>query len=70
MCNICDDFKNKKITSKQAFERITKALEDQSDSEKIGHLVSLSDTIIDNEVPMPESNEELDKKWHDENHEE
>jgi hypothetical protein len=67
MCNICDDFKNKKIDSKKAFERITKALKDQSDDEKTGHLIELSAKILDSDVPMPESNEELDKKWHDEN---
>ncbi len=69
MCNICDDFKNKKINSKQAFERIGAALEDQSDSEKTGHLIQLSATILDEDVPMPERDENAEKNWQEENEE-
>lgn len=69
MCNICDDFKNKKINSKEAFERIGTALKDQSDSEKTGHLIELSATILDEDVPMTERDEDIEEKWQNENSE-
>ena len=69
MCSICDDLKNKKIDSKEAFKRIGDAL--QNATPKIaGHLMSLSDKILDSEVPMSEKDEDLEKKWHEESHEE
>lgn len=68
MCNICDDFKANKITSEQAFERIFDALQDQSDSEKTGHLMELSADILDKDVPMTEANAEMDKDWWEKTH--
>lgn len=68
MCSICDDFKNKKIDSKEAFKRIGDAMK-KADPKTTRHLMSLSDTILDKEVPMPEKDEALEKKWHEENQE-
>jgi hypothetical protein len=68
MCSICDDLKTKKIDSKEAFKRIGDALQ-KADTKTTRHLMSLSDTILDNEVPMSEKDEDLEKKWHEENHE-
>lgn len=68
MCSICDDFKNKKIDSKEAFERIRNELRDASPKKSL-HLMDLSSTILDYEVPMSEKDEALEKKWHEENHE-
>jgi len=63
MCRICDDFKSGKIDSQNAFNRIRDALVDQSDSEKIGHLMELSATILDKDVPLAETNEQADRDW-------
>lgn len=68
MCSICDDLKNKKIDSKEAFKRIGDALR-IADPKTSRHLMSLSDTILDKEVPVTEKDEDLEKKWWDENHE-
>lgn len=70
MCKICDDWESKKISPKEAYRRIGDALRDQSDPEKTGHLMELSAIILDKDVPMTESNADLDKDWWDENHEE
>lgn len=68
MCKICDDFKAKKITSKEAFEQIGDALR-SAGSKTTRHLMDLSDTILDEDVPMTEKDEDLERKWHEENHE-
>jgi hypothetical protein len=68
MCSICNDLKNKTIDSKEAFKRIGDALQN-ADPKTTRHLIGLSDTILDNEVPMSEKDEDLEKKWHEENHE-
>lgn len=68
MCDICDDWKSKKITSKEAFKRIADAMQEK-DSKKAGHLMRLSDTILDSDVPMTERDEEIEKKWSEENRE-
>lgn len=68
MCSICDDLKNKKIDSKEAFRKIGDALR-TADPKTTRHLMTLSDTILDSEVPMSEKDEDLEKKWHEENHE-
>lgn len=65
MCSICDDWKNNKIDSKQAFERIKDALQNAS-PKTTGHLTNLSDTILDKEVPMTETDENADRQWTDE----
>lgn len=69
MCSICDDFKTKKINSKEAFAQIADALRDQKDSKKTGHLIELSSTILDTDVPMPERDEAAEKNWQEENEE-
>lgn len=63
MCRICDEFKSGKIDSKQAFSRISDALQDQSDSEKTGHLMDLSAKILDKDVPMSETDEKAEEEW-------
>jgi hypothetical protein len=68
MCSICDDWKSKKITSKEAFERVSDALNNSND-EKTRHLMELSAIILDKDVPMKERDEELEKKWSEENRE-
>ena len=68
MCSICDDLKNKKINSKEAFRLIGDALQ-EADPKTTRHLMGLSDTILDSEVPMSEKDEDLEKKWHEENRE-
>jgi hypothetical protein len=63
MCKICDDFKKGNIDAKIAFVRISDALQDQSDSEKTGHLIELSATILDKDVPMSEVDEKAEEEW-------
>jgi hypothetical protein len=61
MCSICDDWKSNKIDSKQAMERIKDAL--QKNPKNIGHLTSLSDKILDRDVPMTERDEVAEGQW-------
>jgi len=65
MCSICDDLKNKKIDSKEAFKLIGNALR-TADEKTSRHLMSLSDKILDKEVPMAERDEVADEQWEDE----
>ena len=62
MCEICDDLKNKKIDSKEAFKRIGDALQNAT-PKTAGHLMSLSDKILDNEVPLSERDEVAEEQW-------
>lgn len=64
MCSICDDFKTKKINSKEAFAQIADALRSAS-SKKTNHLMELSSTILDTDVPMPERDAAAEKNWQD-----
>jgi hypothetical protein len=64
VCKICKDWKSAKIDSRQAFALIKEALKN-ADDKKIGHLMSLSDTILDKDVPMPERDEYADRIWNE-----
>ena len=65
MCSICDDLKNKKIDSKEAFKRIGDALR-SADQKTTRHLMNVSDTILDSEVPISERDEVAEGQWENE----
>lgn len=65
MCKICVAWEKKKITSKEAFGSINKAM--KANLYPMGHLQELSEKIISAEVPMGEVDAEADALWSDEN---
>lgn len=67
MCIICKDLEN--LTTEEAMRNIGEALISTNDKEKIKHLIDLSDRVMDKDVPMPESNPDLDENWMKENRE-
>lgn len=66
MCVICDNWVNGKITSKEAFKALGELIENNklsiSESE---HYFELSEKILDSEVPVRNSDIELDKTYQD-----
>lgn len=67
MCIICKDLEN--LTTEEAMRNIGEALISTNDKEKIKHLIDLSDRVMDKDIPMPESNPDLDENWMKENRE-
>ena len=67
MCTICDQWKEKKITAKQAFALIDKELKTVGKRGGKTHLMKLSEQIISAEVPLNETDAQTDALWADEN---
>ena len=64
MCMLCVEWEKQKMTGKEAFRAIGEMLIG-ADKEKTKHLMALSDKVLQKEVPMSETNPELDKNWTD-----
>lgn len=63
MCIICTDWEKGKMTSKEAMGAIGEVI-GNADLEKTGHLVKLSERIMNKEFPEPTAqNAELDEEW-------
>lgn len=72
MCIICKEWMAGKLTSKEALSNLGELIGLKSESDrnpKIKHYYSVIDKILDKEVPMNDNDEELDKRWHEETHE-
>lgn len=67
MCAICTKWKKKEITAKDIMEEIGKALKN-ANPKKSDHLMALSSKILDDEVPMTESDAAADAKWWKQTH--
>lgn len=70
MCNICSDWEKQRLTTEEAMRNIGESLAGAKDEKAKQHLIDLSGRIMDQEVPMPERDEDLEKKWYDDTHEE
>lgn len=67
MCQVCRDWEAKKITNKEALASVGKLL--KTDKKNSEHYLKVSDKILDEEVPFSDTDQELDRRWHDETHE-
>lgn len=67
MCKLCDQYKLGKIDGKEALDKIKNTIKAEMDPNHIGnltlHMFEMTEMILTKEVPMSESNEELDKAW-------
>ena len=68
MCIICVEWAAGKLTSKEALKNLGELI--SSDDDLKSHYWEASEKILDKEVPVGDSDLELDKRWHDETHEE
>lgn len=66
MCNLCVEWEKGKLTAKEAMGAIGELIASGKDKE---HLVELSERILDKEVPISENDDELNKSWYEETHE-
>lgn len=71
MCIICKDWAAGKITSKEAIKNLGEMIGMKGEADldpKIRHYYDAINKVIDKEVPFEETDEELDKSWHEETH--
>lgn len=66
---MCKDWKAGRLTSEEALKNLGEMIIGTKDSRKSKHYFEVSEKILDKEVPTSDTDEELDKNWHDENHE-
>lgn len=63
MCYLCIEYEKQRLTSKEAFNAIGEMISIAKDMEQIKHLEELSEKILQNEVPTPKDNADLDTDW-------
>lgn len=68
MCVVCKDWELGKLTAKEAFRNLGELINSTEDREERRHLFDLSNQLLDEEVPLNETDEELDAQWHKETH--
>jgi len=71
MCVICKEWQAGKLTSEEAVKALGEMINSQSIPKKEKtHYWKALDEIMEKEVPVTEADEELDRRWHEETHEE
>lgn len=68
MCKVCVEWEAGKLTSKEALNALGEMMRAEEDEKKSNHYLRAVDKVLDKEVPMADTNEELDKTWHEETH--
>lgn len=67
MCVVCKDWEKGKITSEEALRNLGELMISVDEySEENVHYLDVSEKILSKEVPFEETDEELDKNWHEE----
>lgn len=68
-CVVCREWELGKLTSKEALKNLGEMIQVEGTSKKESkHYYDAVEKILDKEVPTSESDEELDKSWHEETH--
>ena len=67
MCMICKDWELGKLTSKEALRNLGEVMAEATKAGR-AHYDDVVEKILNKEVPLDESDEELDKSWHEETH--
>lgn len=69
MCVVCKEWQAGKLTSKEALNNLGELINAAGEEGvETMHYWEVTSKILDKEVPVGESDEELDKSWHDEIH--
>lgn len=71
MCIVCKEWEAGKLSFKEALDNLGELIGMKGEADrdpKIRHYYEAVSKILDKEVPMSDSDEELDTKWHEENH--
>lgn len=72
MCIVCKDWEAGKLSSKEALKNLGELIGMKGEADldpKVRHYYKAAEKILDKEVPMGDSDEELNKNWHEETHE-
>lgn len=72
MCIVCKDWQAGQLTSKEALRNLGELIGMKGEADldpKIRHYYKAVEKILDKEVPVSDSDEELNKIWHDQTHE-
>lgn len=67
MCIVCKDWEAGKLTSQEALKNLGELIK-AADKKDKKHLFEVSEKILDKEVPLSDTDEELDQSWHEEMH--
>lgn len=54
MCYFCAQYEKSKLTTKEAMNAIGELLQNETDQEKINHLLEVTNGILDKETPFDE----------------
>jgi hypothetical protein len=72
MCIVCKDWEAGKLSSKEAIKNLGELIGMKGENDKdpkIRHYYKAVEKILDKEVPVSDSDEELNRIWHDQTHE-
>ncbi len=69
MCRVCVDWQAGKLTAKEAVRALGEMIGSPSEKSERSHYWKALDEIMEKEVPTTKTDEEMDKRWHEENHE-
>lgn len=70
MCIVCLEWEKGKLTSTEALRNLGEMIEStDKEEEKRAHYFEVVEKILDKEVPTSDGDEDLDKKWHEQNYE-
>lgn len=72
MCVVCKEWELGKLNSREAMKNLSELIGMRGEADrdpKVRHYYEAIDKIIDKEVPFNEEDQELNKSWHDETHE-
>ena len=64
MCWICEAWRKRQLTSKEALQALGELIKKDKNQSK--HCLKVSEEILDREVPLSDTDEEMDKLWYDE----
>jgi hypothetical protein len=69
MCIVCRDWEAGKLTSEEALGHLGEMMKgrEKGDAGRL-HYEEVVEKILDKEVPLSDSDEELDRSWHEETH--
>ena len=65
---VCVEWEKGKLSNKEALKVLGEVIKTNKDDKKAKHYFDVVDKILDKEVPLSDTNEELDQKWHEETH--
>lgn len=71
MCIVCKEWLAGKLTSKEALGNLGELIGMKGEADrdpKIRHYYKAVEKILDKEVPLSDTDEELDQSWHEETH--